>query len=251
MNYFFDVDSSYKITGTDADFTIKIPGLTSGTYDRVSLVGITFNKSYYNCPTAHSYFYVNGILVSLTPQNYSIAANSICAELKSKLDALGLGTWTITGNTSKASITFATTYGSALTFTFPDDQVLARLFGVPLTFTFTTTYTSPYTVDFQRTTAIYLASNVGIVQNEKSVIYTIHPVGVSFTQVSSINANMEASAMRLLPSSDTFFFRVYDDNFNVMDLRNNQVIITLCFFPRKVGTFEEGARLDEFAPGAK
>ena len=247
MNYFYDVDSSNKITGTDADFTAKIPGLTSGTYDRVSLVGITFNKSYFNVPTAHSYFYVNGVTVSLTPSNYSLSANSICAQLKTRLDALGLGTWTITGNTSSASLTFATTYGSALTFTFPEDQVLARLFGVPLSFTFTTTYTSPYTVDFQRTTAMYFASDIGIVQNEKSVIYTIHPVGVSFTQVSSINANLEASAMRLKPSADTFFFRIYDDNFNIMDLRNNQVIATFCFFPRKISPTEEQARLDEFA----
>lgn len=224
--YFYVVDSSDRLSGDDSNFSVEIPGAED--YKYVSLHGFTCSKSWYSLDTPYDTFTVNGVALVVTSQNYSLT--TLAVELKTRLDALGVGVWTVTANRNTGRYTFSTTFGGAVTFVFPADRVFSRTLGMDLVETFVGTITSRYVVDLQRTTALYITTNMvtGLAQN--SILHCVH--GANYVGMTNISYyNPACSETRLQKNNQgTAEFSILDDNLNSINLHGNQVIISLVFY---------------------
>lgn len=229
---YYTVDSTDKGAGmTDQDFVVPLPAYD---YDFVTLQTFVCNKSWFTVDSPYNTFLVNGLLVTVEPQNYD--RDSFALEIKTKLDLLGLGVWTMTSDFDKGFYELTTTHGGAVTFDFGVDKVLSRIFGFDQTTTFVGSYTAPYSMDLQRTTVLYLTTDLvgGAGQRlDLGILHTI-PCGVeSNRQLAYQNNTVSATLMRVAPGMSQANFKVLDDNLNLIDLHGNQVIFTLIFYKKK------------------
>ena len=81
-------------TQSSSNFTVRFDDINAGNESNLSIQNIIIPRTFYSINSTNNIFTVNSTSVTLAVGNYTSA--TFVTELKSKLDALALGTFTVT-----------------------------------------------------------------------------------------------------------------------------------------------------------
>lgn len=159
---FIYVNSADRIAQNQptSNFQIRFDDINSTSEKNLSIQNIIIPRSYYAINNSNSTFLVNALPVALTPGNYTSA--TFTAELKSKLDALAIGVFTVVYNITTGKLLIDIDVGS---FSITSNNYNYKWLGLPKSTAKASTgvsWVSPNVIDIGGTLFIDLLTDIPI-----------------------------------------------------------------------------------------
>ena len=153
-----NINSSQRTSGTNEDFKINIQNLGLRNIESWAIGSVSIPFTYYTINSTNNYMRVMPVdtNITLTPGNYTMP--QLITALKTELDALAIGTFTITYSDITNKMTFSCT--NPFGFNFPaEDSLIYKVLGFRnLNYTLFNTLNSVDAVNLSGPNNLYITS---------------------------------------------------------------------------------------------
>jgi len=237
----FYVNSYKRITGDNQNFSYMFDIDKDIAYDHVVVLDASIAKSYYNMQTTYNTFTLvqgsTNYIITIPAANYT--RTSMCSALTTLLNAVSSWVYSIsfqnialTGDTGQLTFT-VTGNDSQPKFIFSSNSPYEQLvFNSNTTYTFNTnTLTSPNVINLAQESTLFISSNMCQNKTDSILCNIVTPQDSSFSYVVyNCPCPYEYSKNFVGNNSNTFTFRLQDENSNEINLNGLNMVFTVMLY---------------------
>jgi len=238
----FYLNSRSRLSGTDSNFIHKVEFPKNSDFDRICVLDISIPKSYYLVQSGTNTFTLEEdgkqATITITPANYNI--RNLLVEIATRLNGASPNGWTyaVTYPSSDQPDTGKFTYsvsGNGViqpSFIFTENLHYVLGFFPNTTNTFVAdTLTSTHVVNLQRETTMYLHSNICSNDTDDILQEVFCNGNPDYSAITYSNTSPELTSKALThTTSNTYYFRLTNEDNEEVHLNGHPMIITICAY---------------------